>query len=87
MNESELLESMKAILAEKNEANKNLKAVLDMSESTLLTAKAEMTSLRSVLKDCVNELCLKCGSYHEAHKGACDGCRWKDTKDILYGRV
>ena len=28
------------------------------------------------LKDCVNELCLKCGSYHEEHNGACDGCRW-----------
>lgn len=26
-----------------------------------------------------NELCLKCGKYHEAHKGACDGCRWKDV--------
>ena len=28
------------------------------------------------LKDCVNELCLRCGSYNEEHKGACDGCRW-----------
>ena len=23
-----------------------------------------------------NELCLKCGRYRDAHKGACDGCRW-----------
>ena len=29
------------------------------------------------LRDCRNELCLKCGNYHEAHNGACDGCRWK----------
>ncbi|MBR3334328.1 MAG: hypothetical protein IKG23_08580 [Clostridia bacterium] len=29
-----------------------------------------------MLKDCVNELCLKCGKYHEEHRGACDGCRW-----------
>lgn len=25
-----------------------------------------------------NELCLKCGRYHEAHNGACDGCKWKE---------
>ena len=35
------------------------------------------------LKDCVNELCLRCGSYHEAHEGACDGCRWKQVKEGL----
>lgn len=28
------------------------------------------------LKNCRNELCLKCGNYHEAHKGACDDCRY-----------
>lgn len=33
------------------------------------------------LKDCRNELCLKCGFYKLAHKGACDGCRWKDMGD------
>jgi len=26
-----------------------------------------------------NELCLKCGRYHDAHNGACDGCRWKEN--------
>lgn len=33
--------------------------------------------LQRNLKDCRNELCLKCGDYKMAHKGACDGCRWK----------
>ena len=28
-------------------------------------------------QDARNELCIKCGRYHEAHNGACDGCRWK----------
>ena len=28
------------------------------------------------LKDCVNELCLQCGSYKQEYEGACDGCRW-----------
>ena len=30
------------------------------------------------LRDCRNELCLRCGSYREKHLGACDGCRWKE---------
>lgn len=25
-----------------------------------------------------NELCQRCGRYKAAHKGACDGCRWKE---------
>jgi succinate dehydrogenase/fumarate reductase-like Fe-S protein len=29
------------------------------------------------LRDCRNELCLKCGAYTERHNGACEGCRWK----------
>lgn len=39
---------------------------------------ADMAKLQSDLRDCRNELCLKCGEYKMAHKGACDGCRWKD---------
>ena len=37
------------------------------------------------LKMCRNELCLRCGAYHGAHKGACDYCRWKDLDAVLYG--
>jgi len=29
------------------------------------------------LRDCRNELCLRCGEYKHAHEGACNGCRWK----------
>lgn len=29
------------------------------------------------LKDCRNELCLRCGNYRESHNGACDGCRYR----------
>jgi hypothetical protein len=36
---------------------------------------------RAALYDARNELCLKCGRYHEAHNGACDGCRWGDVQD------
>ena len=30
----------------------------------------------SDFRDCVNELCLRCGQYQQEHSGACDGCRW-----------
>ena len=32
------------------------------------------------MKNARNELCLKCGRYRDAHKGACDGCKWKGEK-------
>ena len=36
----------------------------------------QIANLQANLKDCVNELCLKCGQYRNEHLGACDGCRW-----------
>ena len=41
--------------------------------------KARIADLKSDLKDCRNELCLKCGNYKQKHLGACDGCRWRDN--------
>lgn len=35
-------------------------------------------ALLKKLKDCRNELCLKCGNYKQRHLGACDGCRWEN---------
>lgn len=32
--------------------------------------------LRTDLKDCRNELCLRCGQYKQRHLDACEGCRW-----------
>ena len=54
----------------------DLKLSTDMSELI-----AHIGSIESDLKDCVNELCLKCGAYHESYLGACDGCRWKAVKE------
>ena len=45
---------------------KDLAAAADLIEAQ---AK-EIDALR-------NELCLKCGNYTLAHKGACNGCRWR----------
>ena len=47
----------------------------------LANLQADRDNIRSDLHDCVNELCLKCGQYREAHLGACDGCRWLAVKE------
>jgi len=58
---------------------------IEMAIYTMLKPEArrsEPVELNSKLqrdfRDCRNELCLRCGNYHEAHNGACEGCRWKD---------
>ena len=39
-------------------------------------------NLRRDLKDCANELCLKCGNYKHEHMGTCDGCRWLPARKM-----
>ena len=46
----------------------------------LVITAGDVAGLESDLRDCVNELCLKCGAYHERYAGACDGCRWLDVQ-------
>ena len=48
------------------------KIIADLIDS--LAAQLEASQRRA--QDARNELCQKCGRYREAHKGACDGCRW-----------
>ena len=47
----------------------------------LAYATTDISNQVSDLKDCVNELCLQCGQYKEAHEGACDDCRWLKVKE------
>lgn len=47
----------------------------------IVQLQAKNKELRVDLKDCVNELCLKCGQYKTQHLGSCDGCRWKTVKE------
>ena len=61
---------------------------LDDAKNGLLQVKECVTQMkcayditRSDMKDCVNELCLKCGQYKRAHEGACDDCRWLKVKE------
>lgn len=47
----------------------------------IVEAKADHDRLVSELRDCRNELCLKCGQYKQRHLGACDGCRWRASDE------
>lgn len=47
-----------------------------LSENVRL--RREIERLATDLKNCRNELCLKCGAYLKRHLGACDGCRWEN---------
>ena len=40
-------------------------------------ADAKIERLERELRDCRNELCLRCGEYKTKHLGSCDCCRWK----------
>ena len=42
----------------------------------IVMLQEKVDNLERAFHDCVNELCLQCGQYHEEHNGACDGCRW-----------
>ena len=44
----------------------------------LMRSASAVEELCADLRTCRNELCLRCGKYREVHKGACDGCRWKE---------
>ena len=49
-----------------------------MSEQEM---KEKVERLQRELKNCRNELCLKCGNYHESYAGACDGCRYRQNAE------
>lgn len=61
-------------LRDKLETAYNSISQLDASNSRLMAANEKLAADRKVL---INELCQYCGKYKQAHKGACDGCRWR----------
>lgn len=57
---------------------KDLLIKLELADVQIERLVEETERLRRDLKDCRNELCLRCGEYKTAHLGSCDGCRWKE---------
>ena len=71
-------DALNAIINDLTELPGGTDVQISMHAMELISA---ITGTESDLKDCVNELCLKCGAYHESYLGACDGCRWKAVKE------
>ena len=44
---------------------------------TIVQDTVTIHRLRQELRNCRNELCQRCGNYHESYAGACDGCRYR----------
>lgn len=60
-----------------NERERELQEEVDRLTSENSRLGAEVERLGRERETLRNELCLKCGLYREAHKGACDWCRWR----------
>ena len=82
--QKEIIESIEERITEL----KNIKQSLIKCQKDYECACMERDMLRkqndrllTSMKDCVNELCIKCGRFPNNHLGACDACKWKDVKD------
>ena len=45
----------------------------------IVDLRKALADTKAELNMCRDELCLQCGQYKNRHKGACDGCRWKEV--------
>ena len=75
---------MEEELANAIEAVKRATEIAKRAKTAMIMLKAINERYKYELKDCINELCLYCGNYSEAHNGACADCRWKQIKDNGY---
>ena len=50
----------------------------DSAADLIESLQEQLAASQRRAQDARNELCQKCRRYREAHKGACDGCRWKE---------
>ena len=61
------------------EKNASPKSSWDDMVQMIVDLRRTLADTKAELVLCRDELCLYCGQYKERHKGACDGCRWKDV--------
>ena len=62
-------------LKEELQGAKNTAEQYAAINETLFDSNMKLGADRKAL---INELCQYCGKYKHAHKGACDGCRWRE---------
>jgi len=76
MNADEVVRALRNCKAYKTKSD--LQITMIRAADLIETLQAQLAASQRRAQDARNELCLKCGRYHEAHNGACDGCRWKE---------
>ena len=62
-------------LKEELQGAKNTAEQYAAINETLFDSNMKLAADRKAL---INELCQYCGKYKKAHKGACDGCKWRE---------
>lgn len=53
-----------------------LRSGREIPENYRIEMACIIVAMGKELRDCKNELCLKCGEFKRRHVGACEGCRW-----------
>lgn len=64
-------------LAEAMESEAFSKEYVNELTDLLANQRKIIDKYKRQLKDCVNELCYRCGDYKEEHLGRCNGCKWR----------
>ena len=81
MNADEIVRALRCV-QEKHRNDRLLTFQTDVSAMArdaaemIESLQAQLSDSQRRAQDARNELCQKCGRYRDAHKGACDGCRW-----------
>ena len=78
MTEKEIVRALRNCKAYKTKSD--LQITMIRAADLIETLQAQLAASQRRAQDARNELCLKCGRYHEAHNGSCDGCRWKENE-------
>lgn len=81
MDGSNILKEFEKVENDFAEARQIAKEATELAQrilSDLEKTNIELAITQRNLRDCRNELCLKCGKYENSHLGACNGCRWEN---------
>ena len=70
---------LKAAFEEDGHLSAYIEDMIDSCKPSPDNYREKVKHLEQELRDCRNELCLRCGDYRQRHLGACDGCRWEKS--------
>ena len=78
MNEQEMtVDELRKTIQRDNQIVMDLRKRLKEVESDAENLANRLMEEHTLLRECRNELCVRCGNYVGAFQGAYDGCKWK----------